>query len=436
MRKNNKISNRFNAMIAASVVAACGASASAQPNVLFNPDFETTCTFASEWNSFGNVSSINFFTTSGVRAVKMFGPFCCPLGYSGFSQDFPAAPGQTWEASGFATNPTWDALSWNDGGTPDPADDAGSRAFIEIQFLDGSGNVLHPFQAFISDKLSAPTVGAVQQVVAPAVAPPGTVTVRVSGLLEQANFVGGAVWYDDVTLNQVGDSNIVPNSSFEEQPPFCFGSAFSGWVNFGNGQANINQSPRSGVYAAKLFGGFNSAIAASGWYQNAGATPGSIWRASGWATTRADDLLQDNNDVFITLEFFNENGDNISGFETHESPWRSEGVVTGGSNDLMYNFFQTGEAEAPEGTTTVRCLIFQRQVNFAGGATWWDDIELVQVNAVTCFADYNQDGGVDGLDVEEFFIDWSAGNADVNSDGGTDGGDVETFFIQWSNGGC
>ena len=55
-----------------------------------------------------------------------------------------------------------------------------------------------------------------------------------------------------------------------------------------------------------------------------------------------------------------------------------------------------------------------------------------------CPADYNMDGGIDGQDIEAFFIDWSAGNAaaDVNLDGGIDGQDVETFFIAWENGGC
>ncbi len=55
-----------------------------------------------------------------------------------------------------------------------------------------------------------------------------------------------------------------------------------------------------------------------------------------------------------------------------------------------------------------------------------------------CYADYNQDGGVDGSDVAAFFTDWegSSGCSDTNEDGGIDGGDVETFFSQWSNGGC
>ncbi|MBX3410663.1 MAG: matrixin family metalloprotease [Phycisphaeraceae bacterium] len=55
-----------------------------------------------------------------------------------------------------------------------------------------------------------------------------------------------------------------------------------------------------------------------------------------------------------------------------------------------------------------------------------------------CAADYNQDGGVDGADVDAFFADWEQGLpcADVNEDGGIDGADVDFFFAVWENGGC
>ena len=56
----------------------------------------------------------------------------------------------------------------------------------------------------------------------------------------------------------------------------------------------------------------------------------------------------------------------------------------------------------------------------------------------SCGADYNADGGVDGSDLEAFFLEWadSAGCSDVNQDGGVDGGDVESFMIAWERGGC
>jgi len=53
-----------------------------------------------------------------------------------------------------------------------------------------------------------------------------------------------------------------------------------------------------------------------------------------------------------------------------------------------------------------------------------------------CIGDFNQDGGVDGADVEAFFVVWESGEpaGDVNQDGGIDGGDVEFFFVRWEAG--
>lgn len=65
------------------------------------------------------------------------------------------------------------------------------------------------------------------------------------------------------------------------------------------------------------------------------------------------------------------------------------------------------------------------------------DTVIIQIDT-PCVADFNQDGGVDGGDVEAFFEQWSIGNsaADVNADGGVDGGDVEEFFARWAEGAC
>ncbi len=53
-----------------------------------------------------------------------------------------------------------------------------------------------------------------------------------------------------------------------------------------------------------------------------------------------------------------------------------------------------------------------------------------------CIGDFNDDGGVDGADVEAFYIAWAAADpsADTNGDGGIDGGDVEAFFARWQSG--
>jgi len=57
---------------------------------------------------------------------------------------------------------------------------------------------------------------------------------------------------------------------------------------------------------------------------------------------------------------------------------------------------------------------------------------------IPCPADFNEDGGIDGNDIESFFAAWERGtrSADVNENGGVDGTDVEDFFIAWANGGC
>ncbi len=51
-------------------------------------------------------------------------------------------------------------------------------------------------------------------------------------------------------------------------------------------------------------------------------------------------------------------------------------------------------------------------------------------------ADFNVDGGVDGLDIEAFMTAWEASEpaADANCDGGVDGADVESFFRCWELG--
>lgn len=68
----------------------------------------------------------------------------------------------------------------------------------------------------------------------------------------------------------------------------------------------------------------------------------------------------------------------------------------------------------------------------AGAVLLPDDI----FGAPACPADFNQDGGVDGTDVEAFFIAWSAGEptGDFDRSGGIDGQDVEAFFARWTTG--
>ena len=109
--------------------------------------------------------------------------------------------------------------------------------------------------------------------------------------------------------------------------------------------------------------------------------------------------------------------------------WRRNGV------NLFSSFTYSG-------TTTPTLTINARDPNDSGSYT------LAATNAcgatisdaaivdITCMADFNLDGGVDGDDLFSFFIAWESGSgiADVNQDGGTDGGDVSAFFDRWEAG--
>ncbi|MBL9001671.1 MAG: hypothetical protein JNK25_11100 [Phycisphaerae bacterium] len=92
----------------------------------------------------------------------------------------------------------------------------------------------------------------------------------------------------------------------------------------------------------------------------------------------------------------------------------------------------------PAGARTVR-------IRFSDAESgWWAISGILLTGQVgtevcpACAADFNRDGGVDGSDVEAFFLTWELGEAcgDTNLDGGVDGGDVEAFFLVWEQGGC
>jgi hypothetical protein len=135
-------------------------------------------------------------------------------------------------------------------------------------------------------------------------------------------------------------------------------------------------------------------------------------------------------------------------------------VVTGftlsvGSNGQWHRHLDyTLSNSAPDGVYLLKLEIFSTSASLARSEPFWilfnqnateqamsDAAAWVQLNYIApapCPADFNQDGGVDGSDVESFFLAWESGDpvADVNLDGGVDGSDIETFFVAWQNGGC
>jgi fibronectin type 3 domain-containing protein len=114
--------------------------------------------------------------------------------------------------------------------------------------------------------------------------------------------------------------------------------------------------------------------------------------------------------------------------------WRRNGIdladvgnISGSGTDTL-----TIESASAADEATYSCFITSPCGNVLSSRA------TLTVNPVPCPADYNQDGGIDGSDVQAFFDEWSQGsaNADVNYDGGVDGSDVDYFFEVWSAGGC
>ncbi|MBS0197069.1 MAG: hypothetical protein JSR77_09940 [Planctomycetes bacterium] len=125
-------------------------------------------------------------------------------------------------------------------------------------------------------------------------------------------------------------------------------------------------------------------------------------------------------------------------YETFTYRWRKDGVdlvnFSGGWGASQKTLYVYDCDDGDAGTYDVR-------VSNACGTAISPPIR-VEVGLFTrcsyCLADYNNDGGVDGADVDEFLSDWSRSMpcADVNRDGGVDGADVGAWFGLWSAGTC
>ncbi len=115
-----------------------------------------------------------------------------------------------------------------------------------------------------------------------------------------------------------------------------------------------------------------------------------------------------------------------NGIALRDGPQPGGSTVSGAtSSDLLFDNLQESDAG------TIDVIFFT-----ASGPILSDAAQLSIGDP--CPADFNQDGGIDGGDVEAFFAAWEMGDAaaDVNQDGGIDGADVETFFAAWESGGC
>lgn len=105
------------------------------------------------------------------------------------------------------------------------------------------------------------------------------------------------------------------------------------------------------------------------------------------------------------------------------------GTVTGSDTQTL----EITQLDRAATGTLLRVLVTNDCGSFASNAA-----SLTVCACFECPADFNQDGGVDGSDIDAFFTAWEAGScdADTNFDGGIDGSDIDPFFATWEAGGC
>ncbi|MBS0196804.1 MAG: hypothetical protein JSR77_08605 [Planctomycetes bacterium] len=117
--------------------------------------------------------------------------------------------------------------------------------------------------------------------------------------------------------------------------------------------------------------------------------------------------------------------------------WRREGVDL--ADDGHYSGTRTATLAIDSPTASDESL-YDVVVTSPCGASVATGTQLVFNLAcrLGCYCDYNMDGGLDGADVEAFFLDWEAGErcADYNEDGGIDGADVEAYITLWERCDC
>ena len=206
-------------------------------NVLNDPGFEATpggvqTATVVGWTTFGD--GANTFTEtstsiahSGSNYFKVFQEFTGSINYSGAFQDVPTLPGATYTANGWAYTLSSDTLAGN------------NLAWLEVTFRDFNTNIITLYRSEIvgtnliqTGKFNpntwynllvtnqcTPATGQVIGSVTNLVAPPGTRFVRTQITFQgDANYSGGSMYFDDLTLNQTGAAtsgwNIVWSDEF------------------------------------------------------------------------------------------------------------------------------------------------------------------------------------------------------------------------------
>ncbi|RMG84056.1 MAG: HYR domain-containing protein [Bacteroidetes bacterium] len=172
---------------------------------------------------FSNIFVENLAPASGNQHLKMFGAFNGPFNVSGFVQGTPTSPGEVWVGKIKMMTPGNDAVAGTD-----------NFAELHIEFYDANGCFVSGENFKTSEKFTGATpTDQYIEFSAIAEAPPGTAEVRFVGFFFNVNYNGGAIFYDDASLQKVinplkdvsitvcpGETNgdvTIPEPSFQDE---------------------------------------------------------------------------------------------------------------------------------------------------------------------------------------------------------------------------
>lgn len=221
------------------------------------------------------------------------------------------------------------------------------------------------------------------------------------------------------------------NPSFES-PSGGGGGAPTSWALFGNAQQST-QSPLTGTKSLRVWGTAGNGPFYSGAFQDLPATAGQVWRATANGRHLSSAPLVSGNQVVLKIEWYGSAGQALGFTElpalTNTSPTNT-------------NIFTTLDATAPAGTATARVALVFVQTGAGTGNAYFDDVSFTYISPVAvspCVADFDENGGVNAVDLFGFLDAWFAQsglppatpNADIDRSGLVDATDLFMFLDLW-----
>jgi hypothetical protein len=139
----------------------------AADNILVNPLFDLTPA-KTGWTTFGNTplvttgatyynagecppdspaESVVFYPPGNTNVANVYGNFSGGINYSGWDQQFPAAPGSTWSAGAYTYASHEDLIG------------AANNFYYQVNFSDASGNLLSSYTSLVISNLNCAGTG-------------------------------------------------------------------------------------------------------------------------------------------------------------------------------------------------------------------------------------------------------------------------------------